>query len=82
MSKLIEKIKEKIDSRKERIELMDQKRVEKLENEKEIIDKINELKSLIKEKEKEYSISHDDSMVNEIVALKERLEELRKQLLT
>ena len=61
---------------------MDQKRVEKLENEKEIIDKINELKSLIKEKEKEYSISHDDSMVNEIVALKERLEELRKQLLT
>ena len=59
MSKFFDEIKEKIDARKERIDLMDQERAEKSENEKEIIEKINEMKSLIQQKKDEYKVSHD-----------------------
>jgi len=80
MLKVFEQIKEKVDARKQRIDLMDEERVEKSENEKEIIEKINEMKSLIQEKKDEYKISHAKSVLNEIAALTDRLEELRDQI--
>jgi hypothetical protein len=80
MLKFFEEIKEKIDARKGRIDLMDQQREERSENEKEIIEKINEMKSLIQVKKDEYKISHDDSVLNEIATLTDRLEELRDQI--
>jgi len=80
MLKIFDEIKEKIDERKDRIDLMDKERAEKSENEKEIIEKINEMKSLLQEKKDEYKISHDKSVLNEIATLTDRLEELRDQI--
>jgi DNA repair exonuclease SbcCD ATPase subunit len=80
MLKFIEEIKEKIEARKDRIDLVDQERAEKSENEKEVIVKINEMKSLLQEKKDEYKISHDKSVLNEIATLTDRLEELRDQI--
>lgn len=80
MLKIFEQIKEKIDERKEKIELVDQEREEKSEKEKEIIEKINEMKALIDEKKEEYKNSHDRSVLNEIATLTDRLEELRDQI--
>ncbi|MBP1744886.1 MAG: hypothetical protein H6Q58_1864 [Firmicutes bacterium] len=80
MLKVFEQIKEKIDERKERIDLMDQEREKKSEKEKEIIEKINEMKALIDGKKEEYKNSHDKSVLNEIAALTDRLEELRDQI--